>query len=330
MATKTSESNSFIELNSCESSCRPLFTICTPTFNRAGLLTRVFESLKGQTALDFEWLIVDDGSTDATGDVVRQWTPQVLFPVRYVWKENGGKHTALNVAVQAARGVLFTVVDSDDWLLPEGLERLSNGWETIRTKANFAGACGLFQYTDGRVVGSHFPRNELVSNAIDLRLKLGVTGDKIGFTRTEIMRRFPFPEDFGRFYVPESIVWNRIAQEFDTLFINERIGVKEYQPEGITDKSALNSWRNPMAYLTRAADLLNGRRGLPIGSTIRSALTLSKCAISTGSNPFIAKRLIHKLVTAGALPVAIVLLFRDWLRAKNAARKLSNSSPEIS
>ncbi len=120
-------------------------------------------------------------------------------------------------------------VDSDDWLVPDALEILHREWLATTNQDAFTGVCGLFRYPDGRLVGDQFPQNRLISNAIDLRMRLGVTGDKIGFTRTDILRRFPFPEEFGRAYSPESLVWNRILQELDSVFINQVIAVKEYQ-----------------------------------------------------------------------------------------------------
>jgi glycosyltransferase involved in cell wall biosynthesis len=301
-----------------EENSEPLISIVTPAYNRAGLLPRVYQSLQTQTYRNFEWIIVDDGSADDTGSLVQSWMGAQDFPIRYFRKANGGKHTALNRGVQEARGTLFVVVDSDDWLLPNALEFFRQEWETIRHRPEFSGVCALFQYQDGAVVGSRFPEDRLVSNAIDLRMRLGVTGDKIGFTRMEIMRRFPFPEDFGRAYVPESLVWNRIAQEFDTVFVNVPVAVKEYQPEGITDRAALNSFRNPLAYFVRAAELLNGPRRIRFSVALRSCLTLAKCGLHARRNPFVASGVFFKGCTAMLIPISFLLLVRDRFRSRKA------------
>jgi glycosyltransferase involved in cell wall biosynthesis len=294
-----------------------LFTVSTPAYNRAHLLPRVYKSLSAQTLKDFEWVIIDDGSTDNTAEVVRPWLEQSNgFSIRYIRKKNGGKHTVLNRAVREARGRFFVVVDSDDWLVPEALETLNDEWNRIANQEALTGVCGLFCYDNGRTVGTRFSQDRLVSNAIDLRFRLGVKGDKIGFTRMEIMRRFPFPEEFGRAYVPESLVWNRMSQELDTLFVNRVIGMKEYQPDGITSRSALNSYRNPGAYFCLAAELLNGRRRLGPLQAFRCVVSLSKCGLILRRNPFAATKLSCKLLILAGLPVGAVLLLRDRLRMR--------------
>jgi glycosyltransferase involved in cell wall biosynthesis len=297
-----------------------LYTVCTPTYNREKLLPRVYASLREQTFVDFEWLVVDDGSTDGTADLVRRWAAEAPFPIRYVWKENGGKHTAHNVCIREARGELFVMVDSDDWLVPDALERLKAEWDRIPQKNNYSGVCCLFQYEDGSIVGNKFPGDRIESNAVDLRYNLGVAGDKIGFIRTDVLRRFPFPDDLGRQYVPESLVWNRISQEYQMRCVNVVIGVKEYQPEGITDRSRLNSYRNPLAYYLCGAELLNGRIEIPLKRVPRVAVSLAKCALLARKSPFVARRPLHWLASVAVLPAGALLALRDWWRAKRAGR----------
>lgn len=130
------------------------FTVFTPTYNRAHTLHRVFESLLAQTFQDFEWLIVDDGSSDATRDLVNSW--QAPFPIRYIYKENGGKHTAFNLAVQEARGEFFLTFDSDDRCVSHALQRFYEVWQGIEDKDAFSGVTALCMDEAGRVVGDEF------------------------------------------------------------------------------------------------------------------------------------------------------------------------------
>src|SRR3954466_3782814 len=102
---------------------RYTYTVFTPSYNRAHLLPRVYESLEKQTFRDFEWLVVDDGSKDNTAQVIKELAAKASFPVRYVAKPNGGKPTAVNRGAQEAQGRLITILDSDDWFKPEALER---------------------------------------------------------------------------------------------------------------------------------------------------------------------------------------------------------------
>lgn len=142
-----------------------LFTICTPTYNRAHTLSRVHESLMRQTFRDFEWVVVDDGPTDGTGELVRKWKAdhRTWFPIRYFWQENQHKKVAFNRGVREARGELFLVADSDDWFPPNALETFAEHWRLIPDgeREQFAGVCGLCVYENGRVVGDRFPGGRL-------------------------------------------------------------------------------------------------------------------------------------------------------------------------
>jgi len=217
---------------------KPTFTVFTPTFNRAHLLGRAFQSLKAQTFRDFEWVIVDDGSTDGTQDAVTHWIKEVDFPITYIWQPNSGKHVAINRGVELAKGELFVVLDSDDWLVPTALERLLYWWETVpfEDRGNYTGVAGLYAYPSGKVVGSPFPAPVIDSNAVEIRTKYRVKGDKFGMNRTEVLREFPFPENLGRF-VTESLVWNRIAKKYRIRYVNEIFAYKEYQPGGLSARS---------------------------------------------------------------------------------------------
>ena len=127
-----------------------LTTVFTPTYNRAYLLPRLYQSLKAQTVTNFEWLIVDDGSTDDTQQVIQRWAEQEnKFSIRYTRVENGGKHRAINLGVQLARGELFFIVDSDDALAPNAMERINFWRNSIRGSSEFAGVSGTCITFDG-------------------------------------------------------------------------------------------------------------------------------------------------------------------------------------
>ena len=139
------------------------FTVFTATYNRAHTLHRVYDSLKAQTFRDFEWLVVDDGSSDTTEDLVRQWRRQSDFAIRYIWQNNAGKHIAVNRGVQQARGELFLIVDSDNAFVSEALERLKFHWDSIPEgeKEEFSAVTCLCEDPDGNLVGSRFPFDPL-------------------------------------------------------------------------------------------------------------------------------------------------------------------------
>jgi len=206
------------------------FTVFTPTYNRAHFLPRLYESLKLQRERNFEWLIVDDGSTDETAALVEQWQQENLLPLRYVWQRNAGKSKAFNRGVQEARGELFLAIDSDDALVPESLAIFSKHWDAIlalppNDSARFSGVTGLCQDQFGNLYGDRFPRDVIDSDINEIRYRFKTKGEKKGFTRTDIHKETPFPELANNRFVPESIVWNAIGRNYKTRFVNEVVRV---------------------------------------------------------------------------------------------------------
>ena len=214
-----------------------LITIFTPTYNRAHLLPRVYESLCKQTFRDFEWLIVDDGSVDDTTSVVDKLiidNGQLIIgcsdegnsaeqnenqlsiincqlSIRYLYQENGGKHRAINRGVKEARGELFLILDSDDTLPANSLELIAKYYQQIRDDKRFGGVCGYMAHHDGTIIGHGCDVPVLDTNSIDLRYKYHVVGDMLEVFRTDVLREIPFPDIEGEKFVPEALVWNRIA-----------------------------------------------------------------------------------------------------------------------
>lgn len=255
-----------------------LITIFTPTYNRATLLPRLYESLCRQTYWDFEWVVVDDGSVDETRSVVEQFSvlgfefsgnddendsydfvctekiklktqnsKQAGFPIRYFYQENGGKHRAINRGVREAKGELFFIADSDDWLPDNALEIVSEKYERIKNDENIAGVCGLDAYENGEITGSGFPFEEKVTSTIEIRNRYGVVGDLKEVFKTEVLKEFPFPEIVGECFCPEVLVWNRIAQKYSLLFFNKVIYFAEYQRDGITSNIVKARMNSPIA-----------------------------------------------------------------------------------
>src|SRR4051812_47352897 len=137
------------------------FTVVTATYNRAHTLHRVYESLLAQTFRDFEWLVVDDGSTDGTRKLIEGWQAEASFAIRYLYQANAGKHIACNRAVREAAGRFITGIDSDDACLPHALERLIHHWNRIPAdeQAGFTGVSALCIDETGQLVGTRFPRD---------------------------------------------------------------------------------------------------------------------------------------------------------------------------
>jgi Glycosyl transferase family 2 len=204
-----------------------LFTVFTPTYNRAHTLHRVYESLASQTFMDFEWLIVDDGSSDETKDQVEKWQKENLFPLKYIYQDNQGKHIASNRGVTEAKGELFLTLDSDDACVAVALERFKYHWDSIplEQKSGFSAVTCLCQDENGNIVGSKFPFEPTDSDSLEIRYRFKVKGEKWGFQTTKVMKKFPFPEVSGCSHVPEDIVWSAISRKYKTRFVNESLRI---------------------------------------------------------------------------------------------------------
>lgn len=236
----------------------PFITILTPAYNRASLLPRLFDSLLRQTFKDFEWIVVDDGSTDNTHEVVANLKEKCggAFPIGYVYKANGGKHMAINIGAERARGELLFIADSDDLLTDDALETVANSWHDISDDKSFAGIAGLDITMDTReVIGSGLPQEHIDCNAIDIRYRHHVTGDMKEVFRTEVLREFPFPEFAGERFCPEQLVWFRMARRYRLRYINKPIYIADYQPDGITAGITRARMRNPSASMLTYAEL---------------------------------------------------------------------------
>lgn len=217
---------------------KPLFTIFTPTHNRAHTLPRVYESVAAQELRDFEWVIVDDGSTDNTRDLVAQWIDEADFPIRYFYQSHGHKKTAYNYGIREARGELFVCWDSDDAALPQSLRILHDAWLAIpeATRDTYVGITGLCVYEDGRIFGDAYRESPYDSDFVESTLCDKIRGDKSGFQRVDILRKYPFPE-FIEGLVPEGVVWNAIARTYKTRYINEAVLTYHVEQDSIINGS---------------------------------------------------------------------------------------------
>jgi glycosyltransferase involved in cell wall biosynthesis len=209
------------------------FTVFTPTYNRAHTIHRVYQSLKAQTYRDFEWIVIDDGSNDQTSTLVSTWCKDSNFSIVYKYQNNSGKHVAFNCAVKIAQGELFLPVDSDDEFLPNALDEMIKWWEDIpeKKRVDFTGIVTLCKYENGKLCSAQFPEHPYDTNALDLKYKVKVSGAKWGFHRTDILRRYPFPNDPHVRFIPESIVWGKIARKYKIRCINVPILIV-YQDSG--------------------------------------------------------------------------------------------------
>ena len=221
------------------------FTVFTPTFNRKELLEKLYKSLQKQTFKDFEWLIVDDGSTDGTKEKVEEFLSEKKLEIKYYFKENGGKQRAYNFATEKANGELFICLDSDDEYVENGLEIILKYWKKYEKNSDIAGMGYLSTYPNREIIGSSFPEKEMISTQFEIYNKYGVKGDKGLMFRTEIIKKYKFPVFEDEKFITEAVVYNRICEKYKMVYVNKKIEIKEYQEDGLTAKYNNLLLRNP-------------------------------------------------------------------------------------
>lgn len=227
-----------------------ILTVFTPTYNRAKLLPRLYESLCAQTSSDFEWLIVDDGSGDNTESVVHEFINEGKIQIRYFKIPNGGKYKAINYAVPKAQGALFMVLDSDDMLFDKYvIQIIEQYYRRIENNKKLCGIVGNKHFRTNEIIGSSVDYNVLESDFVSYRESLNVTGDKAEVIKTDILSRFPFPESKEKF-CPEGLILNRIALNYNALFINRPFMKCEYQPDGLSASVKKSRCHNPLMFMT--------------------------------------------------------------------------------
>lgn len=232
-------------------------TVLTPTFNRGGRLQSLWNSLQKQTVKDFEWLVVDDGSTDGTKDLITQLQEKSDFPIRYIYKSNGGKHTALNVGIQTICSELTFIVDSDDCVTDDAVESILKIHKKYRSQNNICGYAFLRAFPDGKVNGKKFDVNEKIGSYIDVRVNGDDTGaDKAEVFKTHCLKEFPFPEYPNEKFLGEDLVWVRMARKYEMVHINKAIYVGNYLEDGLTNNRRKHNIASPIGCMHRAEEFM--------------------------------------------------------------------------
>ena len=212
-----------------------MLTIFTPTYNRSKLLKRAYQSLKDQTNRDFCWLIVDDGSTDDTKKVVEGWIQEGGIPIEYHYCENGGKMRAHNRGVRLCKTDWFLCLDSDDYLVNDAVESILKCIDENTVDDRLAGIIAHKGKNSTELLsGVDFPDGIRRSTLYGLYLK-GFKGETTLIFRTEVLKKYPFPEIDGEKYVPEDYIYDKIDAEYEYLVFNKILTVCEIVSDGYTD-----------------------------------------------------------------------------------------------
>ncbi|NLL77131.1 MAG: glycosyltransferase family 2 protein [Clostridiales bacterium] len=238
-------------------------TILTPAYNRAERLEKLYCSLKEQTLSGFVWLIVDDGSKDNTAELVKVWQEEGAVPIEYIHKENGGKHTALNLGITRIKSELTFIVDSDDYLPSDAIELIMNYHDKYREKKLENRLCGysfLRYYSDGTVNTAYFPENEKIDTYLQVRINGGIGGDKAEVFYTEIIKKYPFPVFQGEKFLPEDVVWMQMSEKYNMVHINECVYYCDYLEGGLTKTGRRMKIKSPKGMCLRSKIYLNNEK----------------------------------------------------------------------
>jgi glycosyltransferase involved in cell wall biosynthesis len=305
-----------------------MFTVFTPTYDRAPTLSRVYESLRAQTMRDFEWLIIDDGSTDGTDAMVEAWQAIADFPIRYVRQSNSGKHIAFARAVAIANGDLLLTLDSDDACTPDALARLRYHWEAIpvEVRARYVSVTGLCVDQHGRIVGDRFPADVLDSDPVELAYRYHVHGEKWGFSRVDVLRAYPLESSVVTRFMPESIVWDAIGSRYRTRYVNEILRIYWIRDESRPDPS--DAERHAPGLATWHRSILNRHirwfRYAPMAFVL-SAVHYVRFSAHIHDGPTAQLHSLHpvsaRLLWAFALPAGYLVYARDRLRMATDRRR---------
>lgn len=240
-------------------------TVFTPTYNRAYIISNLYESLQRQTCNDFEWLVVDDGSTDNTKELFEKWTKEDnAFKIHYYYKENGGKGRAINYGVDLAEGELFFNVDSDDYLTDDAIEKICLWESTISGDSRFCGVVGNLgtssDYTPNKAVIKDFRDASLLERYPEYSDD-PIDGERAWVFYTEIQKRYKYPEFEGENFITPAVPWNRMANDgYIVRVFNDIIWIYEYQPDGLSMAGDSKNLKNPYGYgltLKEKADFCN-------------------------------------------------------------------------
>lgn len=228
-----------------------IITVLTPTYNRGYIIEKLYESLLNQTNKKMEWIVVDDGSIDNTKQIFQKILAEKKIDIKYIEKENGGKHTAINEGVKLARGKIVIIVDSDDYLVENAIERIRHEGKKILDNQEFSGiSFRRIRISDKKIIGNNLLKDVFLdTNSVDYRYKYKVTGDLAECFKLEVLKEFKFPIYIGEKFVPEALVWNRIAKKYKMRFFNnEGIYMCDYLPDGYSQQFNKLRKMNPQAY----------------------------------------------------------------------------------
>lgn len=298
-------------------------TIFTPTYNRKKTIGRTYESIKAlnldisdKRLVSYEWIIVDDGSTDDTQLLVKQWCEDNDIAIRYYYQQNQGKHVAMNFAVQQARGKFWLTIDSDDTILPNALLKYLKVWYSINKteRDNFCGVSARCVDSDGNIVGDKLPFQPMDVSFTELRMKYRIEGEMLEMFRVDVLRQYPFPKyDTRMRFCPEAIAWFEMAKKYKLRVVDMAVRTYFYDASTslIKERSEKRSAANYYLWLYFVNNFSN--------YFFSNTKKIIKAYVGVSMDGFISRRnlflILNDIKGWRKIPTLLVMPF-GWLLAK--------------
>lgn len=292
-----------------ESKEKAKITVFTPVYNRADTLPRLYESLKRQTDSSFVWIIVNDGSTDQSEKLIKQWMKEKKLVIRYFYQENSGKPMAHNRGVKETDTELFVCVDSDDYLKDDAVEKITNYWKKNKRRDSI-GILGYKEREKGVPV-TKFNNKVIKEATLREYYESGLIGDAILVYRTEDIKKFCFPKFKGEKFIPEAYLYDLLDQEGKLLLLSEPLYVCEYLEGGYSANMAKLLYSNPKGYFCYINQRLNMDK--KINQRLADSIRYDAMAIAHRRKK-IVKNAVYPLYALLAYPMGWVLYKKRYAR----------------
>lgn len=285
-----------------------MITVFTPTYNRVSLLPRLYETLVYQTNKNFEWVVVDDGSSDGTDKLIQGYINDAPFAIHYYKQENAGKHVAINRGVQLATRPYFFIVDSDDYLPAASIQNLTVLIAAAQELPDCGGVSGTMLTPDLKNVGTD-SFNPVFATSIDIRYKHKIKGDLAEVFKTAVLKEFPFPEIAGEKFCPEIVVWHRIAKKYKLYFTDMPLYIADYQIGGLTNGIVKIRMKSPRATMMAYSELIT--HNISLFQKQRAAINFWRFAFNSNMSFQEKSSMLPAFWSIIGLPLGFVMHQRD-------------------
>lgn len=295
-------------------------TVFTPLYNRINTLKRTYESLKRQTSKDFVWLIIDDGSTDNPYEIIKEWIKiNNGFEIKYVYKENGGMHTAHNTAYENIDTELNVCVDSDDYMPDYAVELIVNCWNENKNKG-YAGIIALdFADSTKKVIGKELPTDK-ESTTLMGYYNNGGFGDKKLIYRTDIIKATPpYPVFDNEKYVALAYKYHLIDEKYELKILNECVCIVDYQMDGSSTNMYRQYVRNPKGFAFWRKEQM--KHSINIKQKFKACIHYVSSSLIAKNKHFV-KESPEKFLTLLSIPIGYILKVIVMKKSKSSYMKV--------